>query len=46
MLSKCPGSWTTIRDGGAQNCQGMQGTFNDIKAITDIIREMSLKNSF
>lgn len=46
MLSKCPRSPMTARDGRVQNCQDVQGASNDIKAITDIIRKVSLKNFF
>lgn len=46
MLSKCPGIQTTVEDGGAHNCQGVQGASNDTEAITDIISEVSLRNSF
>lgn len=46
MLSKCPGSQMSVRDGGALNCQGVQGASNDIKAVTDIINKVSLRNSF
>lgn len=46
MLSKCSGSHMTVSDVGAQNCESVQGASKDINAITGIISEVSLKNSF